>query len=152
MAEDEEDDPLFHLCSVDEEKPAAAEPSAAAQTAEVQSKLERMELTQQAEQSGDKRPSLEDDKFVVLDLKTPFSGRGLAPGAGVNAGANSAELGIFFKGDGSGQQPPEANLNLASQLDNLNQKLEDFEKDLEEFDEMWKTMEVAPTDSESEVN
>ena len=101
---------------------------------------------------------VEEDRFVVLDLKTPFSGRGLAPGGGINAGANSAELGIFFKSDdlhktsaAAGTSSGEAT-SLACQLDSLNQKLEDYQKDLEDFDEMWKTLEAAPTDSESEVN
>ena len=154
MAEDDED-PLLQLCSLDEDKPVAA---AAKTTTEVEAKLEGLALAPAEGESGgdDKlKPSMEEDKFVVLDLKTPFSGRGLAPGGGINAGANSAELGIFFKSDDlhkpSGTSSGEAT-SLAYQLDSLNQKLEDYQKDLEDFDEMWKTLEAAPTDSESEVN
>ena len=159
MAEDDED-PLLQLCSLDEDKPVAAV-AATKTTAEVEAKLEGLALAAApaagASGGDDKlRPSMEEDKFVVLDLKTPFSGRGLAPGGGINAGANSAELGIFFKSDdlhkpAAGGTSGEAT-SLACQLDSLNQKLEDYQKDLEDFDEMWKTLEAAPTDSESEVN
>ena len=69
-----------------------------------------------------------------------------------------AELGIFFKSDDlhkssatGGTSSGEAT-SLACQLDSLNQKLEDYQKDLEDFDEMWKTLEAAPTNSESEVD
>ena len=42
----------------------------------------------------------EEDKFVVLDLKTPFSVRGqqLPPPGSGTSGTTSADLGIFFKG------------------------------------------------------
>lgn len=176
MAEDDEDDPLLQLCSVDTtpSKPApSAAQEAAPQHSETDSsdpmatKMDNLRL----DESADKRR--EEDKFVVLDLKTPFSVRGqqLPPPGSGTSGTTSADLGIFFKGGsaptaaatssqagaasgnlaGSTGSGGVSNLNLASQLENLGQQLEHFEKDLEEFDEMWKTMEIAPTsESESE--
>ena len=95
------------------------------------------------------------DEFVMLDLKTPFSAK-----ASENP---SCDLGIFFKPASGGCTqvkqsvvPTESGLDsgikLEEQLCNLNQQLSSFETNLEEYDDMLKTMEIAATsESESEA-